>query len=351
MYALDLNTNRVLASIWYWNYGDYNPIAHHLCAFPSADPYRCFEFVNSTQGGQNSLIYGINTKIRDARPRVQHLSRGLRRRADGGDRERLGNDRPGARRARHGQPEGCPVLLRHRRPEGHRRVLRPQDLARQGGAEIRLGGESKELREAWMQGGTLKIKKIYPDAKTGKYDYQGTKGNKIDWEMVPMGELFVEEGTVPGDSPHTLSGADGTIWHPTGRWAATVVRLCGGICILDPENNFDPVAFLQFNKDSRDQYPVKRIDNDHWEVVFDKIHSPGHEIGFSPDGRFLCMMNNLRENNIARLQLDDPDPTKWRKVAHVEDPLWRGKYPNPFHMVFSMDNSKLYLSILHPSPA
>ena len=52
-YALDLNSNRVLASIWYWNYGDYNPIAHHLCAFPSADPYNGFEFINSTQGGKN----------------------------------------------------------------------------------------------------------------------------------------------------------------------------------------------------------------------------------------------------------------------------------------------------------
>jgi thiocyanate desulfurase len=37
-YALDLNTNRVLSSIWYWTYGDFNPISHHLCAFPSADP-------------------------------------------------------------------------------------------------------------------------------------------------------------------------------------------------------------------------------------------------------------------------------------------------------------------------
>jgi hypothetical protein len=36
-YAIDLNSNRVLGSIWYWNYGDYNPISHHLCAFPSAD--------------------------------------------------------------------------------------------------------------------------------------------------------------------------------------------------------------------------------------------------------------------------------------------------------------------------
>jgi hypothetical protein len=47
----------------------------------------------------------------------------------------------------------------------------------------------------------------------------------------------------------------------------------------------------------------------------------------------------------------DPDPRNWKKIAHVEDPLWRGKYPNPFHMVFSMDGSKLYLSILHPAPA
>jgi hypothetical protein len=119
-----------------------------------------------------------------------------------------------------------------------------------------------ELRDAWMKGGTLTIKKIYPDPKTGLYDYKGTKGNKIDWEMVPMGELFVEEGSLPGDAPLTLTGADGTIWHPEGRWAATVVRLCGGICILDPEKGFEPAAFLQFNKDSQDQYPVEQIDKD-----------------------------------------------------------------------------------------
>jgi hypothetical protein len=67
-YALDLNSNRVLASIWYWNYGDYNPISHHLCAFPSADPYDGFEFINSTQGGKNSLIYGIPTDITEPAP-------------------------------------------------------------------------------------------------------------------------------------------------------------------------------------------------------------------------------------------------------------------------------------------
>jgi hypothetical protein len=209
----------------------------------------------------------------------------------------------------------------------------------------------RNLAEAWQKGGVLKISKIYPDPATGKYDYRGTKGQKIEWEMVPMGELFVEEGTLPGDDVFGLCGADGTIWHPSGRWASTIVRLCGGQLILDAENNFEPVTFLQFNKDSPSQYPVTKIDNDHWEVKFDKIFSPGHEIGFSPDGRFLCMMNNLRENNCAVFDSSDPDPRNWKKIAHIEDPLWRGKYPNPFHMVFSMDGSKLYLSILHPSPA
>jgi DNA-binding beta-propeller fold protein YncE len=117
------------------------------------------------------------------------------------------------------------------------------------------------------------------------------------------------------------------------------------------ENNFEPVTFIQFNKDSPSQYPVTKIDNDHWEVKFDKIFSPGHEIGFSPDGRYCVMMNNLRENNASVFDSSDPDPRNWKKIAHVEDPLWRGKYPNPFHMVFSMDGKKLYFSILHPSPA
>ena len=350
-YALDLNTNRVLASVWYWNYGDFNPIAHHLCAFPSADPYRSFEFVNSTQGGKNSLIYGINTKIKEPGPGFNIYRVGY----DGAQMEVIENVSETT-----GLGLGVHVTVNPKDAQSYFVTDGQKDIAacfdRQTSRVISAlkfdwEGNSKELSQCWMQGGKLKISKIYPDAKTGRFDYQGTKGQKLEWEMVPMGELFVEEGTVPGDSPHTLSGADGTIWHPTGRWAATVVRLCGGICILDAENNFDPVAFLGFNKDSQDQYPVKRIDDDHWEVVFDKIHSPGHEIGFSPDGRFLCMMNNLRENNIGVFNVEDADPTKWKKVAHVEDPLWGGKYPNPFHMVFSIDSSKLYLSILHPSPA
>ena len=350
-YALDLHTNRVLASIWYWTYGDYNPISHHLCAFPSADPYHSFEFVNSTQGGKNCLIYGINTKMVTPEPGFNIY----RVRYDGSQMELMENVSETT-----GLGLGVHVTINPKDAQSYFVTDGQKDIAacfdRTSSRVIAAlkfdwAGNSRDLRDCWQKGGTLKISKIFPDPKTGKFDYRGTKGQKIEWEMVPMGELFVEEGTIPGDSPHTLTGADGTIWHPTGRWAATVVRLCGGITILDAENNFNPVAFLQFNKDSQDQYPVRRVDENLWEVVFDKVFSPGHEIGFSPDGHFLCMMNNLRENNCCVFDVRDPDPTKWKKVAHVEDPLWGGKYPNPFHMVFSLDSSKLYLSVLHPSPA
>ncbi|WP_036264122.1 YncE family protein [Methylocapsa aurea] len=350
-YALDLNTNRVLASVWYWTYGDYNPIAHHLCAFPSADPYNGFEFINSTQGGKNCLIYGIPTNITEPAPGTNIY----RVRYDGAQMQVMENVSEET-----GLGLGVHVTINPKDAQSYFVTDGQKDIAAcfdratsRVKAALKFDWEPnvRELSRAWQDGGVLKISRLHPDPATGKYDYLGTKGVKIEWEMVPMGELFVEEGTLPGDDPFSLTGADGTIWHPSGRWAATVVRLCGGIAILDAERNFEPVAFLQFNANSQDQYEVVKAADDHWEVTFDKIHSPGHEIGFSPDGRFLCMMNNLRENNCSVFSTEDPDPGKWRKIAHVEDPLWRGKYPNPFHMVFSLDSKKLYLSVLHPSPA
>ena len=63
----DLASGKTMAWIEYWNYGDSCPIAHHLAAFPSPDPRKGFEFVNTTQGGQNVLIYGIPSQIAGAR--------------------------------------------------------------------------------------------------------------------------------------------------------------------------------------------------------------------------------------------------------------------------------------------
>jgi thiocyanate desulfurase len=359
-YAVDLNTGRALAWISYWTYGDFNPISHHLCAFPSADPVQGFEWVNSTQGGKNSLIYGIPTNIETPADGFNIY----RVRFDGSQMELMENvsettglglgvhvtiDPKTAERyfVADGQKDiaACfdrrtsrviTALKSHHlrfRPANRKR-LPPRktasrvkaDCPRGQGCGNNLAPEQLLRRSGW----SVRVCERRQEHRLG------TKGQKIEWEMVPMGELFVEEGTIPGDDPHHLSGADGTIWHPSGRWAATVVRLCGGTVILDAENDFEPVAFLQFNKDAPHQYPVVKIDDDHWQITFDKIFSPGHEIGFSPNGRFFCMMNNLRENNCSVFDSSDPDPRNWKKIAHIEDPLWRGKYPNPFHMVFSM---------------
>src|SRR5215831_12389678 len=78
---------------------------------------------------------------RDAGRRLQHLSRALRRLANGGDGERRGNDGAWSRRAREHRSQDRGALFRHRRAEGHRGVLRPPDLARDRGAQIRLGAQ------------------------------------------------------------------------------------------------------------------------------------------------------------------------------------------------------------------
>ena len=201
-YALDLNTGRVLASISYWNYGDYNPISHHLCAFPSADPSNSFECINSTQGGKNCLIYGIPTKIETPGEGFNIY----RVRYDGAQMELMENVAETT-----GLGLGVHVTIDPKNAERYFVTDGQKDIAacfdRRTSrviAAIKYDWvpNLRNLAECWQKGGTLKISKIYPDPKTGKFDYLGTKGQKIEWEMVPMGELFVEEGTIPGDDVH-----------------------------------------------------------------------------------------------------------------------------------------------------
>jgi DNA-binding beta-propeller fold protein YncE len=62
-------------------------------------------------------------------------------------------------------------------------------------------------------------------------------------------------------------------------------------------------------------------------------------------------MNNLTQNNMAVFNTSDKDPRKWKKVNFVKDPKWVGEYPSPFHLCFSMDGKKMFVSVLHPKPA
>ena len=121
--------------------------------------------------------------------------------------------------------------------------------------------------------------------------------------------------------------------------------------ILD-RTTWEPVCCLHTPEGSPGNLPVKKVASspDIWEAKFDDCKCVAHEAGFTPDGKYFTMMNNIRQNNMAVFDTSDPDPRKWKKFTFVKDPNWVGEYPSPFHLCFSMDGSKMFVSVLYPKP-
>ena len=70
--------------------------------------------------------------------------------------------------------------------------------------------------------------------------------------------------------------------------------MLGGCVIHDVEDGMTPVAHCASpERVSRDTDPAElNLDEDTWQVVTDKVYSPvWHELGFSPDGNHLVMMD------------------------------------------------------------
>ncbi|MGB5086395.1 MAG: hypothetical protein WBO09_17780, partial [Methylocystis silviterrae] len=212
----DLATGKTMAWIEYWNYGDSCPIAHHLAAFPSADPRKGFEFVNSTQGGQNVLIYGIPTQIREhgmLDPLWGQGNQIYRVGFDGQQMNLLENvaETTGIGLGVHtvifpdasgftvadGQKD---VVAFFNRATGNQKTT-VIDAFR---FDWRGNEPDGVLEDNWFKGGTVRVSRLLKAPDTGLYDYRGVKGNKLDWEMVPMGEYLAYSGQLPGDSVKTL---------------------------------------------------------------------------------------------------------------------------------------------------
>jgi len=350
VHAVDMATCRTLAWIAYWNYGDTCPITHHLSAFPSPDPYAGFEFINTTQGGKNMLMYGIPTPVKNPGEgfsiyRVRFDGRTMTLVEDVAETTGLGL---GVHVTITPDAQSFAVA------DGQKDVIAFFDRATSkvlGALYFEWEPNSKVLTEAWLKGGRLTIKRIHPEPKTGKYDLKGLKGIKIDWEMPPGGELMVEQGIIPGSRPLSLVGADAVVHDPRGRWSSVVIRLLGMGVILDRSRNYEPVAALHTPEGAPHQYPVVRTAADTWTVTMDRVISPAHEAGFSPNGERYCMMNNLRQHSVVVFDTSNPDPLRWTKIAFVEDSAWRDTNANPFHLVFSVDGKKVYCSLLRPAPA
>jgi hypothetical protein len=349
VYALDLGSGKTLAWLAPWNYGDTNPIMHHLAAFPAPDPYKEFEFIVNTQGGKNLFIYGIPTKVKEPGEgfriyRIRYDGTKLNLVEDVAETTGLGlgvhvTIAPDAKSfaVADGQKDVAAIVDR-----ATSKVLAA--LAFDWQPRV------KTLKEAWTGGGTLTVKKIHPDPKTGKFDLQGTKGIKIDWELVPGGELFIEDGKVPGQRPTSVVGLDAVVFDPRGQWAVASLRTVGLGVVLDRQKDYAPVAVLAAPKGAPDQVPVAAVGKETWKAELDRVLTPAHQAGFSPTGEHFVFMNGVRQNNVAVFDSKEADPARWQKKAFVEHPEWRGAYPNAFHMVFTPDAKKLYVTLWWPAP-
>ena len=208
-HAVDLDSNKTLAWISYWNYGDSCPISHHLAAYPSPDPYKEFEFVNSTQGGDNVTIYGLPTPIKQRGLlekwgqgnhiyRVKFDGQQMNLQEDVAETTGIGlgvhitilPDASGFAAA-DGQKDVAAFF--HRAAEGEKTKVLAAFRADWVGNQ-----PNGNLEENWSKGGTLRIQKLTPARETGKFDLEGDKGNKINWEMVPMAENLVYTNQLPG---------------------------------------------------------------------------------------------------------------------------------------------------------
>lgn len=361
-HAVDLGSGKTLAWISYWNYGDTCPISHHLAAYPSADPYKGFEFVNSTQGGDNVLLYGLPTRIKEMGLlertgqgnhiyRVGFDGKQMNLLEDVAESTGIGlgvhtvifPDATGFAGA-DGQKDVCAFFDR---PKGNDKTKVLMAFR----ADWRAKNQGS-LERCWRDGGVIRLTRLVQAKETGKYDYEGSRGNKIHWEMVPMAEYLVWSGQLPGESPRTLTGLDAVVHHPGNRYSALILRMPACAVIVD-RTTWEPVTCLHMPEGSPGNIPVQKVSSgpDAWEIELEDCKCVAHEAGFSPDGARFTMMNNILQNNMPVFDTSDPDPRKWTKVTFVKDPAWVGDYPSPFHLCFSMDGSKMFVSVLYPKPA
>ena len=361
--AQDLSTGKTMAWIEYWNYGDSCPIAHHLAAFPSAEPRKGFEFINSTQGGQNVLIYGIPTQIREHGMLDPIWGQGnqiYRVGFDGSQMNLLENvaETTGVGLGVHtvifpdatgysvsdGQKD---IVAFFKRATGHDKTEVIEAFRFDW-----IGNEPNGLlQDNWFKGGKVRVTRLVKAPETGLYDYRGTRGNKLDWEMVPMGEYLAYTGQLPGDSVKTLTGADNCVHHPFHPLSLVTLRMFAVGVVFD-RTIMEPLACISSPEGTtKDSIPVKKIADGIWDIALDNVVTSGHECGFGPQGKWFTMTNNTRQNSMGVFDCQDRDPRNWKRVSVFKDSHWVGSTPNPFHITYSMDGSKMFVSELHQKPA
>ena len=362
--AQDLATGKTMAWIEYWNYGDSCPIAHHLAAFPSPDPRKGFEFVNSTQGGQNVLIYGIPTQIREhgmLDPLWGQGNQIYRVGFDGQQMNLLENIAEttgiglGVHTVIFPDASGFSVC------DGQKDIVAFFKRAT-GNSKTQVieafrfdwfGNEPDGLLEDnWFKGGKVRITRLVKAPETGLYDYRGTKGNKLDWEMVPMGEYLVYTGQLPGDSVK-IADRRGQLRPPSdpSPVACHLAHVRRRRRVRPHHHGADRLHFLAGGNDRRN-YPRQEDRRRHLGDQARQGGDLGSRVRFRSARQMVHHDQQHPAEQHGRVRLPRSRPAKMDSgCGSSRTRIGSAPRQVPFHITYSMDGSKMFVSELHQKPA
>lgn len=321
VHAMDLAVPETLAWFPYGLTGMDMPIAHHIAAMPSADPYSGFDFYQTFQPpmapyvDENSLewrnrgdfkMYKMRFDGSGQQNRISlvsdisavtgmalgvHVSIGV-----GGNANKYVAFADG-------QKDMVLITTVDDNPKSVKAFRLDYDvLARQ-----------------------LKVSHVLPDSATGKFDYQGRKGVKTTHEAMLGEEL------IPADT--TAVFVDAFTWHPTLPLGAILIRRLGCCCIVDTRP-WEPLALLSTGKGSPDNFRLVKQRGDTWIFSVPAVVTPMHESGFLTNGEYFLACNNVLQNLVTVYQSTDPNPNKWKKTHFVEGfgnmylPMHTGNVPD-----------------------
>lgn len=319
--ALDLSVPETLAWFNFGLAGIDMPIPHHIAAMPSADPYKSFDFYQTMQPPAAPYV---NENSPEWRNRGDFKM--FKMRYDGsGKQNRI--EIVSDISAETGMALGVHVSIGVG-PNANKYVAFA-DGQKDMVLITSIDDKPKIIKAFRVDydpvARQINISHVFPDASTGKFDYQGRKGMKTSHEAMLGEELM------PADP--TAVFVDAFTWHPSLPLGAILVRRHGCCAIVNTET-WEVLDLLSTAKGAPDRFPLARQQGHTWTFSVPSVLTPLHEAGFVPSGQYFLACNNVLQNNIAVYRSEDPDPRKWKKETFVEGfgdkylPLHMGNVPD-----------------------
>ncbi|HUX64834.1 hypothetical protein [Sulfuricella sp.] len=319
--AFDLAVPESLAFFPYSLTGMEMAIPHHIAAMPSADPYKTFDFYQTFQPPASPYV---NENSPEWRNRGDFRMLKMRYHGEGKQNHfSVVNDIS----ATTGMALGVHVSIGV--GENANKYVAFADGQKDMVLITTVDDNPKIVKAMRVDydpvARQVNISHVFPEASTGKFDFQGRKGMKTSHEAMLGEELM------PADP--TAVFVDAFTWHPTLPLGAILIRRLGCCAIVDTRT-WEVLALLSTAKGAPDNFPLTKQQGYTWTFSVPSVLTPLHEAGFLPSGEYFLACNNVLQNNIAVYRSTDPNPLKWKKEAFVEGfgnkylPLHMGNVPD-----------------------